>query len=743
MTEEEKALAEMRAANAAAENGNVPQESVETETRDIETSVDLQKALSDMKADNAVAEDGHGSQVGMVTETRDTKAPEDMHKVFGFIEDANRITALLFQELGRVDQQFNEKARIFFNTADKISQSMKRNDDDQTMGVIINTAIGFVTLGVGSIVSWVKTENTLNTIRQRIVKELGRKMEGVNENYAACLDICNDALDRWVNFPIDGNLKDYIGAVNDYRMAQYAFDLQNYIIDVYNSALAGEFTSLTYPTLFSVNLGILAMITNSNLDDFRGSEEIRRGAIGSFVEGMIDKLKNNQESTFDEDLLASDNQLMALAIHECCPRNDEYENGLATIVDTDVECNRNIDDLTLVSEGYYRSFVELKLLADNATTDNLLGMELHVNNALTSFYNHAIQYSAIREDYKSRVKVYNVNCLLVAVLTFIVPFFNWNLAWYWSAIIAVAGYVLARKIAPWTSLREIYHLKLTCVNRTIRAEALSSAGHTETVDLKKIEKGHKNKFWIGLAGGIIGMLGLSFIPVIGWIIGFLAGVFIAISLASDDSGEDVQIDYREVDTGKRWKSWGIMGSLVLSIVVIMVSSLFSFSGRGGTSRQELPAETATFVSEEEVEMVTSDEPEAETIAEAGEIISTVDASGLNMNGSIGPYAAEVKVGWKDGEISGEYFYLENGRRNSSVITLHGTVTNDGRNGDIDFEMYETTPQGKRTGKWIGTIMPDVADNYIMDGTFENLINGKTYDLSFATYDNWTAVKNNQ
>lgn len=216
-----------------------------------------------------------------------------------------------------------------------------------------------------------------------------------------------------------------------------------------------------------------------------------------------------------------------------------------------------------------------------------------------------------------------------------------------------------------------------------------------------------------------------------------------ISVVSDDSGEDVQIDYREVDTGKRWKSWGIMASLILSIAVILISSSFNFSGRSKASPQELPAESAAFATEEVEEMATGDEPDAETIAEAGEVISMEAGSNLNMNGSIGPYAAEIKVEWKDGEISGEYFYVKNGKRNSSVLALHGTERPNGRDGEIDFEMYETTPDGNKTGKWTGTIMPDVMDNYIMTGTFENLINGKTYDLSFATYANWNAVKDNQ
>ncbi len=245
-------------------------------------------------------------------------------------------------------------------------------------------------------------------------------------------------------------------------------------------------------------------------------------------------------------LFVSDSQLMAVAIHDCCPMPHKSDY-------TSVE----EDTLIPKSKKIYDKFNSLYGTAHD-NPDSTLSQIIVDNDSLSSTLLHYFNFSSLNDSYDARCGIYGLNIILIGVLSFLAVFVKFDLAWYWSATIGVATIILARLFTPYSKLENLFHKKITYVERTIQLTNREAGGYTDLIDFAALEN-NNNKTW--LAGIIGAILGFCFIPFPGGLlIGAILGFCIGKSPKEDDTTD---YDYKKVNEGKIWKSAGL--SLLLSI----------------------------------------------------------------------------------------------------------------------------------------------------------------------------------
>lgn len=472
-----------------------------------------------------------------------------------YLEEADRLLSSLFETMSSIDQNAANIARGFYQQAEAIADTTGKIDKDALAAAITLECVGDAIKGVGQFINWFKKNKALNEIKATLRSEAKIKLPIIRRhlgNLSAIVDGYQDAYDNF-----NGSAEDGYTLFQNLRLAQYTFDLNIYLRDTYQAVMEGNFYNGEMPSIYSVNRQYIDNFINPK-KGFTEAEVFQNyvEAMEPFLTSIADKTAMDEAPTLDEYVFARDSTMMYTAIHDYYPLS--RDNDLA-----DLRSDKDPDDLILVSEGFYDDFARL-FYEGSEHQNSLLGSALYGNEALDMIAQHYPQFWGIRRDYNSRRRLYTINNFLLGILFFLIAFGYWDWKWYWSLATGIGGMILGYWAAPFKTLKSIYHLKETCVNRTIQAVSLSNSGYKETLNLAKIETEHTKSILAALIWGVIGQFVIP-VPVIGFIIGAVFG-FMGSGDAEDYGGRP--IDYQQIKTGSRWKS--IMVCILLSLSTLYV-----------------------------------------------------------------------------------------------------------------------------------------------------------------------------
>lgn len=126
-------------------------------------------------------------------------------------------------------------------------------------------------------------------------------------------------------------------------------------------------------------------------------------------------------------------------------------------------------------------------------------------------------------------------------------------------------------------------------------------------------------------------------------------------------------------------------------------------------------------------------------------LSTVKAATV-YKGAIGPYKVHVVLyDSRQGGFDGYYYYDNNPKSRFNLKVVEGDectsrqykATGTNPEGCVQVVMYEYTPSGKNSGKFVGTMSSSQNASCWVDlimGTFTNISNGKQYSFRVTSYD---------
>lgn len=678
---------------------------------EMQNGTDANAANTDALSEMAKSNEGSSSEIAMA---QPSVNPAQLGNV---ITEVENLMGDFFASLKPIDEAFARYADTFRENARQLMEKKELTDDEKAE-VIANVGISICIQGFGNLVNTIKIQKQLLQVKNILKAEANKKLDRVNHIADKSMpDVVDAVCDRFYNMLQDGStFEKCTETLNVCRSTLYTFDLVKYLQATYTAALDNSFQDwIPYPTMMDVNQRLLYKGLTQTEDAVADDKIIgnRRNSIDSLINGVHESIVGNTTPTASEYLFASDDQLMATAIHDYYPAPEKYED--AVMID---------DDMNTESSTIYAKFDDLYGAAyDNP--DSILSSYITGNEALLETEQHFLQMQNFTAEYGKRLTLYAINALLMGVAATVGMFAKFDLAWYWNLVVGAIVLLISYKLIPAQSLKDRYSLRLTYVERTIQFINRKMAGYSEHISLAKMQK-NANKTWLWALLGAVA--GFCFIPFPG---GLLIGALIGFFIGKSSSDENVpDYDYTKLKKDLSWKAKTLMGILIALIVyglaVIIWPDVFT-----GENSSEAATETTVqneTVAEEAVEVVAETvvpdaAGETQTAAEEAVTVETVanqsdDVVKFHLVGTIGKYPIdmhleEITTGGLPA-YKGRYKYTRTG----NSFTLKGFSKG------TEIELKETSSEGYCTG--IFTLTWDEAT---LNGTFVNLSNGEEFPVT--------------
>lgn len=476
------------------------------------------------------------------TATAPKLPPVDNAQTIKTIREIDNLMGDFFRSLKPIDEQFAKIADGFFLEASKYNDK-KKLTDEETAEALANVALGVLTKGVGNLLSTVRTTEALANVKQILKKDADAKLEAVNR-LSESTERMEDAMEEAFKTTLEsGTDQQVLASFDNLRNFLYNTALLEYLKATYTAAKEGKFQDwMDFPTMSDVNLFMMSKYLDSEERPETASDEAYAKQIHSIINALMaevqDSLDNGKPYSRRALIFASDPGIMSLALCISNPLSDE-EATTFTLSEL-IEDDENLRPLSLQQ---YLKFMSLTASA-TTNTDAPLSENIRNNATLQNLTNHYTEMVMTGREYEERTHTYYFIVVLMGLTAGMASYVNFDLVWYWAVAIAVAAWIILWRLAPWSSLKEKYHTKITCIDRTIQLDARKGCGYEEIVNLADVEE-KNNKAWLyAILGAVVGFL---LIPIPGGlIIGALAGFF----LGKGGSVEAADYDYTKIDTGK-------------------------------------------------------------------------------------------------------------------------------------------------------------------------------------------------
>lgn len=519
-SEQADALAEMREATSS-------EETVANVQNQGESAVNQVAAFSTSEIDDALDEMGQD----------ETPIGLDAELQLRLLRDIDRIMGKYLDSLKEVDDRFASMADGYLKQASELSNKKNPSDED-VEEVVVNLIIGHGIKVVGNIFKSIKVEKQLSNILNILANEAEAKLDILR----TLRDINGMVYDVALDCYFDADTFEVATtSFNKFRLQRYIVDTNDYLIDVYYQALYNHtFTDMEIPSYYRANREMLfEVLTNP---EERSSNSAKKAEERQVIKDLVDCVKNsivnNETPNLREYIMASDAQIMAVAI-------DSY-----------LDVDFNSDGESFSSEGNPAvpdKLMELSLFEGMYGEaydhpDSSLSSFVQGNEALSDSLLHYFQAFGVKKTYDERDTLYGVNSILIAVVCALGSIVHFDLSWYWGVLIGIIGWIVAMKATPFTSWLDLCRDKTVCILRKLALDNLNRAGYTQAIDMRELASSNR-KIWLYVVlGAIIGLI----VPIpFGWLIGAVLGGILA---APGDEATPTDYDYTSMNLGRTWKA---------------------------------------------------------------------------------------------------------------------------------------------------------------------------------------------
>lgn len=467
--------------------------------------------------------------------------------------------AFYFDSLKSVDKFFDKAAQRFYAETEKFS--VKKNPTNEEVAEMMkNLAYAAATRGVGAIYKAYKTGQALATIKELLKEEGERRLPALYQLQSQLQKSIEKASGKLINALnyTSNSLEGVEKPFNRLRSLLFLDHQAQYLIATYEEAAQGNLQDrVAFPSMYHINSYLLynyiMPVKGSNSP--QGQEAARKEAVERLIASIEENLSGRFQIKPRDLIFAADAGLMAVAISDLVPSASR---------EGDEEGFSPINEETMIPESTkdYMKLFHIASLAESRP-ESPLSKALFSNSTFMDFIRRVIDMNQVAVLYKKKENIYLVNCFLIGVLGFLASMERLNLRWYWSLLIGIGTFVIACQATPFSKLKYLVKKKITYIDNKIFLTSLESAGYSEHVSLKEIEKAANRIFWFAICGAV---LGFCFIPFPGGlIIGALIGAFFG---NSKDEGSNPNFNYELINIGS-WKSITLMVILIAGILAYL------------------------------------------------------------------------------------------------------------------------------------------------------------------------------
>lgn len=512
-------------------------------------------AIELMETENSIAEEQGNWNY--------TPSKKQVNRILTIIERTELLMGDFFKRLSLVDRKFDNVAKAFFNNAAAIGASIKNPTEEGKKLILINVASGIVVKGIGAFWQSMQTELQLRDIIQSFAQEAEEKMPYIGM-LIDWLDSAGDiAFERLLYSSDIDSLLTYL---NLYRGLEYNFKLSCYLYSVYDSSLRGEFTQLSYPTMYDINLSLISNLAHIETKDSEAEQlEANRSSLRNVATRIRSLMTGETElPELIDVLIASDDQLMATAINMGMPAPDSFQEE-----DEGFETSTHFpfEELEMCPESldYVSEFSSLT----GCGNSHPIADKINANATIDKVVAYVEEFKKNQRQYDSREKLYEINSLLLAEVTFMLFWKVWDWTWYWSLLMGVIMFIVGIKITPFSNLRQTCRNKAILLERDLINTTKISGGYTEVIDFNQLRKKNNKVFLLAVIGGILGL----FVPPFGWVVGIAVGSLIGLFVKTYKPEEE---DWRHLSIGSGiWaKIW--CGFLIICLLYLIISAFFGW-----------------------------------------------------------------------------------------------------------------------------------------------------------------------
>lgn len=527
--------------------------------------VAMNDALAEMQSEMTASEtatqqplsDSDASSLTQVGESLDyntylIKTPEIIKQIDDLMGD-------FFNSIKNVNIQFASYADAFYENARKISYKDKITEDEFNEMAVSQIA-GMTINGIANLWNSIRMMQNLNTIKKFLAREATNKLQDIKDIDNIMPEIVNAAVAQYYKRYEDGaDCQKLYDAFNAMRLTLYSQNLVTFLVATYEAALENKFQNeVTYPNMYDMNAWMLNILIGD--DDKLSSDEAKlakyRANIKTLIERMTQTMKSNSAPSPEECILAMDQGIMGVAIHDCYPLSltTAYEDGFVTVDE---------ESFLPASAEFYHEFYNLYATAEENPIHPLANALLN-NGIFTETINNYAQFHKEANKFGKRNLWMNINVILIAALAFVSGMYNdWK--WYWATLFAFAVGSVFAMLSPFKSTKKRFLKKVTYIERTIQKSSLVASGYVETLDLKAIEIKNRKGYLLAFLGLCLGAI---FGP-IGAIVGALVGFGIAGGFNDDDPDEE-DYDHTKVKTGNMFVVYFMTILLTAAIIAVIV-----------------------------------------------------------------------------------------------------------------------------------------------------------------------------
>lgn len=520
------------------------------------TCVDMtySDAIQLMEEENSIAEEKGKSNY--------TPSKKQVNRILTIIEKTELLMGDFFKRLAEVDRKFDNVAKEFFNNAAAIGESIKNPSDEEKKLILINVASGIIVKGMGAIWQSMQTELQLRGIIQSYAQEAEEKMPYIGM-LIDWMDSAGDiAFERLLYSHDIDSLMTYL---NLYRGLDYNFKLACYLYSVYDSSLRGEFTQLSYPTMYDINRSLISNLAHIETKETEVEQlEANRASLRNIATRIKSVMTGETElPELIDVLIASDDQLMATAINMGMPDPDSFieEEGF------EQSTHFPFEELEMCPEclDYVSEFSSLT----GCGNSHPIADKINANETIDKVIAYVEVFKKNQRQYDSRERLYEINSLLLAGVTFMLFWKVWDWAWYWSLLMGVIMFIVGIIISPFSNLRQTCRNKAVLLERDLINTTKISGGYTEVIDFHQLRKKNNKVFLLAVIGGILGL----FVPPLGWVVGIAVGSLIGWFVKTYKPEEE---DWRHLSIGTGLWAKICCGFLSICLLYLIISSFFGW-----------------------------------------------------------------------------------------------------------------------------------------------------------------------
>ncbi|MBD5216559.1 MAG: hypothetical protein HDS78_08635 [Bacteroidales bacterium] len=496
-----------------------------------EVSQAPESALEEMTTDSVLANEAPETDVAAVQYSVDTQ--------LRMLREIDRMMGQFFDSLKSVKSEFTQRADSYFEQANVLADK-KNPTDNELAEAVANIVIGGAIKGIGNIWQAFKTQQQLSQVKAIIANEANQKLDYLRSLYDTNQKLWEVTFDRYCQ---SDNFADDQINFNQFRLQDYIVSVNIYLIDVYQESLCGNFTNLAFPSFYNTNKRILYKIFTNPGETSSDEATIKehRRVIKELVNGVIDSIVSNRIPCNNEFILASDSQMMAVAINEYLDLNFRESFSGFTSENHPVYPDK-LQSIDLFDSLYGEAYNHPESSLSDYVRDNE-----SLQNSLLHYY----QVATVESEYEQRNVLYNINALLVSVVCFLGSMVHFDLAWYWGLVVGVVAWFVAAKCTPFTSWEELCKEKTICIQRKIALDNLNKAGYVEMINFSELAANNNSVWLFVVLGAIVGLI----VPIpFGWLIGAILG-----GALGGSSSEEIpsDFDYTAINLGSTWKAQAV------------------------------------------------------------------------------------------------------------------------------------------------------------------------------------------